>query len=92
MTAADEPTHDERDAEISALRAELRRAQDQQVERWLHLVRHGEVVPASIERSLSWRLTRPVRLAQTAAGVLRREGPNKFWAIVRSRLRRLVRR
>lgn len=83
---------DERDLELARLRSSLAAVQNQQVERWLHLVRHGDVVPASIERSLSWRLTRPVRLAQTAGRVLRREGPNKFWAIARTRLRRLVRR
>jgi hypothetical protein len=64
--------------------------QSQRVEEWVALVRFGDVIPLAVENSLSWKLTRPVRLAQTAMKVLRRDGFNRFWATVRARLRRLV--
>lgn len=66
--------------------------QDQRVEDWVRLIRYGGTIPLVVERSLSWRLTRPVRLAQTAMLVLRRDGANRFWATVFYRLRRLVTR
>ena len=66
--------------------------QNERVEDWLHLVRHGDVIPSSVERSLSWRLTRPVRLAQTAGAVLRRDGFRTFRTIAITRLRRMVKR
>jgi hypothetical protein len=55
-------------------------------------VRHGSVIPRSVETSLSWRITRPVRLGETAIGVLRRDGANRFWATVRVRVRRMLAR
>ena len=73
---------------VDDLTALVGRLQDQRVEDWVRLVRHGSVVPLAVERSLSWRLTRPVRLAQTAVGVLKRDGSRKFWTTVRARLRR----
>lgn len=66
--------------------------QDQRVEDWLAMIRRTDVVPVAVERSLSWRLTRPVRLGQTAVRVLRRDGASRFWATVLYRLRRLVTR
>lgn len=73
-------------AENARLRRELADLQDQQVEDWVRLIRYGAVVPLTIEESLSWKLTRPVRLAQTALRVLRRDGAHTFIAIARSRL------
>jgi hypothetical protein len=80
------------DSDISAIRAELDAVRNQQVEEWLRLVRFGSVIPRSVETSLSWRITRPIRLAQTAVGVLRRDGAHRFWATTVSRLRRMVAR
>ena len=74
------------------LAAELAALQDQKVEDWVRLIRFGGTIPLAVERSLSWRMTRPVRLAQTAVLVLRRDGANRFWATVLYRLRRLVTR
>jgi hypothetical protein len=71
-------------------REALAALQSQRVEEWVALVRFGDVIPLSVENSLSWKLTRPVRLAQTAVKVLRRDGITRFWATVRARLRRLV--
>jgi hypothetical protein len=78
--------------DVARLRAELAALQDARVDEWLRLVRFGGVIPLNVERSLSWRLTRPVRLAETAVGVLRRDGSARFWSAVRVRLGRLVRR
>lgn len=78
--------------ENADLRAQLETLQNQRVEEWVHLIRYGGTVPAAVERSLSWRITRPVRLAQTAMLVLRRDGANRFWATVFYRLRRLAKR
>jgi len=75
-----------------ALSARLAEVQNAKVEEWVRLVRYSSTVPVSVERSLSWRLTRPVRLAQTAALVYRRDGANRFWSTVFYRLRRLVTR
>ena len=76
----------------AVLRARLDEVQNQKVEEWVRLVRYSSTVPIAVERSLSWRLTRPVRLAQTAALVYRRDGVNRFWSTVFYRLRRLVTR
>lgn len=76
-------------ARLNALVADLR---DAKVEEWVRLVRYGSVVPRVVETSVSWRITRPIRLAQTAVGVLRRDGANRFWAAVRVRLKRLFSR
>jgi hypothetical protein len=75
-------------AEIARLEQQVAALQDARVEDWVRLVRFGSVVPRAVETSLSWRLTRPVRLAQVAFGVLKRDGANRFWATVRARLRR----
>jgi hypothetical protein len=75
-------------AENARLSAELRELKDQQVEEWVRLIRFGAVVPLAIEESLSWKLTRPVRLAQTALRVLRRDGAHTFIATARARLGR----
>jgi hypothetical protein len=72
------------------LEARLAALQNARVEEWLRLIRHGDVIPAAVERSVSWRLTRPVRLAQTAAGVLRRDGLDTFRSIAITRLRRMA--
>lgn len=81
-TAAASPaTADELRAELAALRA-------QKVDDWLEQIRYGSVIPLAVESSLSWRLTRPVRLAQTAVGVLRRDGAARFWSTARARLAR----
>jgi hypothetical protein len=72
------------------LEARLAALQNARVEEWLRLVRHGDIIPSAVERSVSWRLTRPVRLAQTAAGVLRRDGLDTFRAIAVARLRRMA--
>jgi hypothetical protein len=74
------------------LEARLAALQNEKVEDWVRLLRFGGTIPVAIENSLSWRLTRPVRLAQTAMLVLRRDGANRFWATVFYRLRRLVKR
>lgn len=74
------------------LAAELAALQNEKVEQWVRLIRFGGTIPLAVERSLSWRLTRPVRLAQTAMLVLRRDGLNRFWATVLYRLRRLAAR
>lgn len=76
----------------AALEARLEALQNERVEEWVRLVRYSSTVPIAVERSLSWRLTRPVRLAQTAALVYRRDGANRFWSTVFYRLRRLVTR
>lgn len=78
--------------DVVRLTALVETLQDQRVEEWVRLVRHGAVIPRSVENSLSWKITRPVRLAQTAVGVLRRDGANRFWATVRVRLRRVISR
>lgn len=78
--------------DLAALTARIADVEDQKVEEWVRLVRYSSTVPLSVERSLSWRLTRPVRLAQTAALVYRRDGANRFWSTVFYRLRRLVSR
>lgn len=66
--------------------------QNARVEEWVRMIRDADIVPVSVERSLSWRLTRPVRLGQTAIKVLRQDGWTRFWATVYYRLRRLVTR
>jgi hypothetical protein len=66
--------------------------QDERVEDWLSMIRRADIVPVAVERSLSWRITRPVRLGQTAMQVLRRDGWRRFWATVLYRLRRLASR
>ena len=71
-----------------SLAARLEAVQNAKVEEWVRLIRYGAVVPRSIEDSLSWKLTRPVHLAQTATRVLRRDGLHTFAATVRARLRR----
>jgi hypothetical protein len=68
--------------------AALAALQDQRVEEWIALVRYGSVIPLAVENSLSWRITRPIRLMQTAAKVLRQDGSHRFWATARSRVRR----
>lgn len=75
-----------------SLAARLEAVQNAKVEAWVRLVRYSSTVPIAVERSLSWRLTRPVRLAQTAALVYRRDGANRFWSTVFYRLRRLATR
>jgi hypothetical protein len=80
------------DPEVDTVRAELATVREQQVEEWLRLVRFGSVIPRSVETSLSWRITRPLRLAETAIGVFRRDGAHRFWATTVSRLRRMVTR
>jgi len=75
-------------AENERLSAAVIELQNQRVDEWVRLIRYGAVVPRSIEDSLSWKLTRPVRLAQTATRVLRRDGLHTFAATVRARLRR----
>ena len=70
----------------------LRALQNVRVEEWVRMIRDADIVPISVERSLSWRLTRPVRLGQTAIKVYRQDGPTRFWATVGYRLRRLVTR
>ena len=72
--------------------ARLAALEDQKVEEWVRLIRFGGAIPLAVERSLSWRITRPLRLAQTAMLVLRRDGANRFWATVFYRLRRLATR
>jgi hypothetical protein len=74
------------------LEAQLAALQQEKVEDWVRLIRFGGTIPLVVERSLSWRLTRPVRLAQTAVLVYRRDGANRFWATVLYRFRRLVTR
>jgi len=74
------------------LAARLEALQNERVADWVALIRGSEIVPVAVERSLSWRLTRPVRLAQTAVRVLRRDGFGRFLATVVYRLRRLVSR
>jgi hypothetical protein len=76
----------------TALAGKLAALQDEKVEEWVRLIRYGGTIPLVVERSLSWRITRPIRLAQTALLVLRRDGANRFWATVFYRLRRLVTR
>ena len=76
--------------DYAAISARLSEVQDLKVEEWVRLVRHSSTVPLAVERSLSWRLTRPVRLAQTAILVYRRDGSHRFWTTVRYRLRRMV--
>jgi hypothetical protein len=66
--------------------------QDERVADWVAMIRGAEIVPVAVERSLSWRLTRPVRLGETAVRVLRRDGAGRFWATVFYRLRRLATR
>lgn len=90
MTEAPHSAHPA-DSEAESLRAELRALQNQKVEEWVRLIRYGGTVPLAIERSLSWRITRPLRLMQTAVTVLRRDGLNRFLATVNYRLKRLVR-
>jgi hypothetical protein len=80
------------DAERDELRGQLVALQNERVEDWVRLIRYGATVPLAVERSLSWRITRPLRLVQTAFTVLRRDGANRFFATVLYRLRRLVRR
>lgn len=72
--------------------AQLAALQNERVEDWVRMIRQADIVPAAVERSLSWRLTRPVRLGQTAMRVLRRDGAGRFWATVFYRLRRLASR
>jgi hypothetical protein len=72
------------------LRGEVSQLQNQRVDEWVRLIRFGAVVPLAVEESLSWKLTRPVRLAQTAIRVLRRDGMNQFLATARGRIRRMV--
>ena len=79
-------------ARVTELEASVDRLQQESVEEWLRLVRHGSVVPRFVETSASWRITRPLRLAETAVGVLRREGAHRFWATVRGRLGRMLKR
>jgi hypothetical protein len=74
------------------LARQLAALQDQKVEDWVRLIRYGGTIPLAVERSLSWRITRPIRLGQTALLVLRRDGANRFWATVFYRLRRLATR
>ncbi len=78
--------------DAAELAARLAALQNEKVEDWVRLIRFGGTIPLAVETSLSWRMTRPVRLAQTAVLVLRRDGFNKFWATVFYRLRRLVAR
>jgi hypothetical protein len=85
------PTDADARAKIARLESQVSELKDARVEDWVRLVRYGSVVPLAVETSLSWRVTRPVRLAQTAVGVLRRDGANRFWATVRARLRRRFR-
>jgi hypothetical protein len=80
------------DLSAPQLATQLAALQDAKVEEWVRLIRFGGTIPLAVERSLSWRLTRPVRLAETAMLVLRRDGANRFWATVFYRLRRLVTR
>jgi len=79
-------------AELERLEHAVEALQNQRVEDWVRLVRHGSVIPLSVEKSLSWRITRPVRLGQTAVDVLRRDGANRFISTARVRLRRLLSR
>ncbi|MEO8095852.1 MAG: hypothetical protein ABI632_13100 [Pseudolysinimonas sp.] len=72
--------------------AQLAALQNERVEDWVRMIRQAAIVAAAVERSLSWRLTRPVRLGQTAVRVLRRDGAGRFWATVFYRLRRLASR
>jgi hypothetical protein len=80
----------EAESDVAALRAELARLREQNVEEWIRAIRYGSTIPLAVEQSLSWRLTRPVRLAQTAWKVLRQDGVHRFWATTLYRLRRLV--
>ncbi len=77
-------------AKTKELQQQLDTLQNERVEEWVRLIRFGGTIPLAVESSLSWRLTRPVRLAQTAMLVLRRDGANRFWATVFYRLRRLA--
>lgn len=79
-------------AAASDAEAQLAALQNERVEDWLSMIRRADIVPVAVERSLSWRLTRPVRLGQTAVKVLRRDGAGRFWATVFYRLRRLASR
>lgn len=85
--AADRSEAELRD-ELALVSAQLDSVRDQQVEEWVRLIRFGAVVPLAIEESLSWKLTRGVRFAQTAGRVLRRDGAHTFVAIARARLAR----
>jgi hypothetical protein len=80
------------EAENSELRASIVGLQNARVEEWVALIRYGSTVPLAVERSFSWRVTRPIRLAQTAVLVYKRDGANRFWATVFYRIRRLVTR
>lgn len=87
-----EPDAAELAASLAAAESAIEALENEKVEDWVRLIRFGGTIPLAVENSLSWRLTRPIRLGQTAMLVLRRDGFNKFWATVFYRLRRLVTR
>ena len=60
-------------AELARLQAVVSSLQDQKVEEWVRLVRFGSVIPRAVETSVSWRITRPIRLGQGAEVPLRKD-------------------
>jgi len=72
-------------AEAERLARELDRLRDQKVDEWLEQIRYGSVVPLGVERSLSWRITKPIRLAEAAITVVRYDGFGRLMALLRAR-------
>jgi len=72
-------------AEVERLTRELETLREQKVDDWLQQIRYGSVVPLGVERSLSWRITKPIRLVDAAITVVRHDGVERLIALLRAR-------
>ncbi len=75
------PTEAELETELAATRARVAELEEQlaalrrdTVETWVRTVLHDLTVPLVVERSFSWRVTKPFRMATLFREIAEREG------------------
>lgn len=77
-------------AERDRLQRTIDELRDQQVSDWLGLLQNSSVVPMSVQRSLSWRITAPIRLASASVHMVRTQGYKTTAATIRQWVGRRV--
>lgn len=71
------------------LERRLAAAESHTLDRWIEAVTAGatgSMTVKAMEQTLSWRITRPLRLTLTVAKRVRAAGPRKTFALIRERL------
>lgn len=78
-------------AENEALRAQLDAARNESLDAWLRVMHHSGVAARDYERTLSWRVTRPLRVARRIQIAVREVGVSGVAVTALGRLRTRLR-